>query len=108
MGTLSELTEPNEENQMDFAGPIPFKNNTQNNHILVTVDRLSRFPHAETFNKCDTKTAKEYLEFYCKLHGIPRSVRYDEAQVFKANEFELFCKNKIIKLILAPAGDHSV
>ena len=106
IGTLGKLTEPNEEIQMDFAGPIPFKNNTQNNYILVTVDRLSRFPHAETFNNCDTNTAIEYLESYCRLHGIPRSIRCDQAQAFKAKEFELFCKNRNIKLILAPAGDH--
>ena len=91
---------------MDFAGPIPFKTNTQNNYILVIVDRLSRFPHAETFNTCDTNTAIEYLESYCRLHGIPRSIRYDQAQAFKAKEYELFCKNRNIKLILAPAGDH--
>ena len=106
IGTLGKLTEPNEEIQMDFAGPIPFKNNTQNNYILVTVDRLSRFPHADTFNNCDTNTAIEYLESYCRLHGIPRSIRCDQAQAFKAKEFELFCKNRNIKLILAPAGDH--
>ena len=58
---------------MDFAGPIPFKNNTQNNYILITVDRLSRFHHLEKFNNCDTITAIEYLESYCRLHGIPRS-----------------------------------
>ena len=106
IGTLGKLTEPNEEIQMDFAGPIPFKNNTHNNYILVTVDRLSRFPHAETFNNCDTNTAIVYLESYCRLHGIPRSIRCDQAQAFKAKEFELFCKNRNIKLILAPAGDH--
>ena len=65
-----------------------------------------RFPHAETFNNCDTNTAIEYLESYCRLHGIPRSIRCDQAQAFKAKEFELFCKNRKIKLILAPAGDH--
>ena len=106
IGTLGKLTEPSEEIQMDFAGPMPFKNNTQNNYILVTVNRLSRFPHAETFNNCDTNTAIEYLESYCRLHGIPRSIRCDQAQAFKAKEFELFCKNRNIKLILAPAGDH--
>ena len=59
---------------MDFAGPIPYKNSTQNIYILVKVDRLSRFPHAETFHKCDTETAIDYLKKYCKLHGIPRSI----------------------------------
>ena len=106
LGSQNQLAEPNEEIQMDFAGPIPFKNNIQNNNILVTVDRLSRFPHAETFNNCDTNITIECLESYCKLHGIPRSIRCDQAQAFKAKEFKIFCNNKIIKLILAPMGDH--
>ena len=101
VGNLPPLSEPNEEVQMDFAGPIPFKDNTLSNYILVTVDRLSRYPHAEVFNNCDSKTAIEYLDSYCKVHGIPRSIRCDQAR-----EFEIYCKNKNIKLILAPAGDH--
>ena len=91
---------------MDFAGLIPYKNTTQNNYILVTVDRLSRYLNAELFHNCDTGTAIDYLERYCKINGIPRSIRCDQAQAFKAKEFEIFCKNKKIKLILAPAGDH--
>ena len=62
LGNLTKLKERNEEIQMDFAGPIPYKNSTQNNYILVTDDRLTRFPHAETFHNCDTETAIEYLE----------------------------------------------
>ena len=106
LGHLPSLTEPNKEIQVDFAGPIPYKNSTQNNYILVTVDRLSRYPDAEIFHNCDTDTAIDYLERYCKVHGIPRSIRCDQTQAFKAKEFEIFCKNKNIKLILAPAGDH--
>ena len=37
---------------------------------------------------------------------MSRSSRCDQAQAFKAREFELYCKDKNIKLILAPAGDH--
>ena len=92
---------------MHFARFIPFKNNKQNNYILVTVDRLSRFPHAEIYNDCDTNTAIENLKIYCKLHGIPRSIRCVQVQAFKAKEFAIFRKNKNIKLILAPAGYHS-
>ena len=106
LGQLPSLTEPNQEIQMDFSGPITYKNNTQNNYILVTVDRLSRYPNAETFHNCDTDTAIDYLERYCKVHGSPRSIRCDQEQAFKAKQFEIFCKNKNIKLILAPAGDH--
>ena len=106
LGRLQTFTERNKEIQTDFAGPIPFKNNTLKIYILVTVDRLSRFPHSETYNHCDTNTAIEYLESYCKLHGLPRSIRCDQAQTFKVKKIEIFCKNKKIKLILALAGDH--
>ena len=106
VGKFPSLSEPNEEVQMNFAGPIPFKDNALSNYILVTVNRLSRYPHAEVFNNCDSKTAIEYLDSYCKVHGIPRSIRCDQAQAFKAREFEIYCKNKNIKLILASAGDH--
>ena len=50
VGNLPSLSKPNEEVQMDFADPIPFKDNALSNNILVTVDRLSRYPHAEVFN----------------------------------------------------------
>ena len=52
---LLPLSEPNEEVHMDLAGTIPLKDNIKSNYILVTGDRLSRYPHAESFNACDTK-----------------------------------------------------
>ena len=39
-------------------------------------------------------------------HGVPRSVRCDQAQSFRAKKFMLFCKNNKIKLIFAPVDDH--
>ena len=36
-GILPKLSEPNEEVQIDFAGPIPFRENKQNYYILVSV-----------------------------------------------------------------------
>ena len=58
------------------------------------------------FKDCYTETALKYLSEYSQFHGIPRSIRVDQAQAFKAREFEIFCKNKNIKLISIPAGDH--
>ena len=57
LGILPKLSEPNEEVQLDFAGPIPFREHKQNYYILVSVDRLTRYPHAEVFKDCDTQTA---------------------------------------------------
>ena len=39
-------------------------------------------------------------------HGVPRSVRCDQAQGFRAKKFMLFCKNNNIKLIFAPVDDY--
>ena len=91
---------------MDFAGPIPFKNHTDNHYIPVSVDRYSRFPTIQVYKNCDTSTAIEYLEEYCRFQGIPRSIRCDQAQAFEFRDFTVYCKDDNIKLILAPAGDH--
>ena len=89
---------------MDFAGPLT--NNNKDTYILLTVARYSRYPHAEIYNNCDTDTAINYLKDYIKFHGIPRSIRCDQAQAFKAKNFEIYCKDNNIRLILAPTGDH--
>ena len=68
--SLPTLSEPNEETQMDFAGPIT-NNNNKDTYILVTRDRYFRYPHAETYNNCDTDTDISYLKEYIKSHGIP-------------------------------------
>ena len=41
-----------------------------------------------------------------KIQGIPGPFRCDQAEAFKAKEFEIICKDGNNKLILAPAGDH--
>ena len=69
---LPTLTEPNEELQMDFAGPISFRNHTNNYYIPVPVDRYSRFLTTQAFKDCDASSAISYLGEYCKFHGIPR------------------------------------
>ena len=56
LGKLLTLEEPNDELQMDFAGPILFSNHADNYYILVTVDRYSRFPTAQVYKNCDTST----------------------------------------------------
>ena len=107
LGTLLKLSEPNEELQIDFAGPIvDTKNNNNEHYILAAVDRFSRYPSALVHTNCDTQTAIEFLNQYCKFHGIPRSIRCDQAQAFKSRAFEIYCKEKKIKLIFSPTHDH--
>ena len=102
---LPPLVEPNEEVQLDFAGPITDEQYKES-YILALVDRYSRYPHAKVYHNCDAETAISYLNQCIKFHGIPRNIRCDQAQAFKSRQFEIFCKNNNIKLILAPVGDH--
>ena len=95
LGTLPKLSEPNEELQLDFAGRIvDTKNNNNEHYILAALDRFSRYPSPLVHTNCDTQTAIEFLNQYCKFHGIPRSIRCDQAQAFKSRAFEIYCKEK--------------
>ena len=73
---LPPLKEPNEEIQLDFAGPKTDEQQ-KDSYILASVDRCLRYPHAKVYHNCDTDTAIEYLEKYIKFHGIPRNIRCD-------------------------------
>ena len=103
LGQLPKLSEPNEEIQLDFAGPIVDTKNPNNEHyILAVVDRYYRYPSAVVHTNCDTQTSIDFFNQYCTFHGIPRSIRCDQAQAFKSRVFKIYCKDKNIKLIVSP------
>ena len=58
LGTLPKLNESNEEIQMDFAGPLSFREHKDDYYILGTVDRLTRYP---TQKSIKTVTPKQRL-----------------------------------------------
>ena len=43
--------------------------------------------------------ATKFLEQYCNLKGIPKTIRTDKATAFTGRQFRELCKNKFIKLI---------
>ena len=98
---------PNQEIQIDFAGPI----NNEKGHeiyILTCIDRFSKYPSAEIFDKANANKIIKFLDNYVKIHGVPRSLRIDQARCLIGNQVKKRCtKNKII-LIPAPANDHRV
>ena len=93
---LEILSEPNQEIQLDFAGPI--KSKTRGNvYILVAVDRFSKWPTAQICKNTDSRTVLKFLTKYCSDNGTPRSVRTDNGSCFKSNEFKEFCNRENIK-----------
>ena len=39
-------------------------------------------------------------------NNVPRRLRCDQAQAFRAKKFQLFCNSNNIKLLFAPVDDH--
>ena len=63
------------------------------------MDRYSKWPAPSLCNTTDGETAIKFLDQYCNLNGIPKTIRTDKATAFTGRQFTNFCKNNFIKLI---------
>ena len=70
---------PNEEFQIDFGGPI-YNEKNQEVSFLACIDRFSKFPTAEVFDKANADNILKFLHEHVLIHGIPRSIRLDQAR----------------------------
>ena len=96
LNKLELSSEPNQELQMDFAGPI--KSRTRGDvYILVAVDRFSKWPTAHICENTDTWTVLKFLTEYCSDNRTPRKIRSDNGSCFKNKEFKEFCDGEHIE-----------
>ena len=102
---MEPVVEPNEEVQLDFAGPLPDELNGDA-YILVAIDRWSKFPTAKVVKNTTTDIAIKFTQRYISINGVPRRLRCDQAQTFRAEKIQLFCNTNNIKLLFAPVDDH--
>ena len=77
------------------------------NYILTCIDRFSKYPSEEVFDNANASNVIKFLDNCIHTHGVPRSLRIDQARCLIGNQVKHFCtkKNNII-LIPAPANDH--
>ena len=107
LGPLPTLKETNEKIQLYFLGPISDSSNPNTElYIVASVNQFSRYPSALVHTNCNSQTALYFLNNYWSFHGITRSKCFDQAQAFKSTAFEIYCKDKKIKLILFPTHNH--
>ena len=102
---LPPADKPNQEIQLNFIGPIRFKQ--RRFYILISIDRYSRWPAACICEAPTVKTAKTFLEQYILLIGIPQKIRTDKGTAFTGNEFRTACKKLNIKLIYGTPYIHT-
>ena len=94
---LSRLDNPNEESQLDLIGPITVDN--RRFHILLSMDRFSKWPATSFCTSTDGETATKFLEQFIQSNGVPKTIRIDKATAFRGRLFRDFCKKHHIKLI---------
>ena len=71
--------EPNQEIQNDFAGPI-FDEKGNEICFLAAIDRFSKNTTACIYDKANGPNVLKFLDIYIENHGIPRSIRLDQAK----------------------------
>ena len=102
---LPILTEPNEEVDLDFAGPLD-KSWCNSKYLLLCIDRFSKFPSAKVVNNTSASSILTSMTDYFHLHGFPKSIRADHGSCFTSFDFRNFCEKNNINLILCTVGDH--
>ena len=98
-------SEPNEEKQIDFGGPITNEKD-QDTHFLACIDRFSKYPTVEVFDKTNGPNVIKFLDEYNQIHRVPRNIRLDQARCLIGYKVRNFCKQHNINIITAPANDH--
>ena len=102
---LPTLSAPNQELQLDFAGPL-VDDKKGKIYILVAIDRFSKFPSVMLTKSTSAKKIVKFLRSYIRNHGIPESIRTDHGSGFHSDVVKEFCKMRGIKHILTAVGDH--
>ena len=102
---MEPVVEPNEEVQLDFAGPLQDELN-RDAYILVAIDKWSKFSTAKVVSNTTADIAIKFMQRYISNNGVPRRIRCDQAQTFRAKKFRIFCNSNNIKLLFALVDDH--
>ncbi|KAK1603134.1 hypothetical protein QYE76_008003 [Lolium multiflorum] len=70
-------------------------------HLLVAVDKFTKWVEAKPIKKCDGKTATKFLRELIYRYGYPHSIITDNGTNFAKGEMADFCEEKGIRLDFA-------
>ena len=64
--------------------------------FLLCIDWFSKFRRAEVFDRANAENILKFLQEYVLLHGIPRTIRLDQAQCQIGHQIKAFCNQNIV------------
>ena len=79
---LPLLTQPGQELQLDYAGPLE-DHKGKKISLLVAIDRYSKFPSVKVTKPTGGKPTIKFLRTYIDTHGIPESIKTDQLSGLK-------------------------
>ena len=97
--------EPNEEIQIDFGGPT-INDKDKDIYFLTCIDRYSKYPTVRIFDNANGVNVVKFLRVYAYTHGIPRTIRLDQATCLVGKQVTNYCNENNINILDAPVGDH--
>ena len=97
--------EPNQDIKIVFGGPI-FDEKGNEIYFLAAIDRFSKYHTACIYDKANGPNVLKFLDRYIENHGIPRSIRLDQAKSLVGNVVMAFCNKNKIDIIEAAVNNH--
>ena len=102
---LPLLTQPSQEVQLDYAGPLE-NHRGKKIYFLAAIDIFSKFPSVKVTKSTSGKCTVKFLRSYIDTHGIPESMRCNQISGFKGKTLKKFCTELNIETELCPVGGH--
>ena len=91
-GKLIKATQPLQQLNIDFKGPLPSAG--PNKYLLTLVDEYSRFPFAFPCKDMKSSTVISCLEQFFAMFGMPSYVHNDRAPDFLLDEIKTYLKTR--------------
>ena len=93
---LPPLTLPEQELQLDYAGPLE-DNKGKNIYLLIAIDRYSKFPSVKITKSTGGESSLKFLRNYIDTHGIPELIETDQFSGFRGKTMKKCSKKNLSK-----------
>ena len=82
---------------VDMVGPFK-RSKDKKTHLLVAVDKFTKWVEAEPVSKCDADTAVQFMKKVIFRFGFPHSIITDNGTNLSKGVMEEFCQREHIRI----------
>ena len=82
---------------LDMVGPFK-QSKDKKTHLLVAVDKFTKWVEAKPVSKCDAATAVQFIKKVIFHFGFPHIIITDNGTELSKGEMEDFCQQEHIRL----------